>query len=105
MIIKVIEQIYKSKEISEEEVKEVFVKNVIKKMEIAEITEFCEMINQKNKKPYKKRCMLRTIDGWVIVNHSFEELSKLKDKPSRIEIKGFYGKIPTRSNKVTRRSK
>lgn len=105
MILKVIEPIYKKKQISEDEIEEVYVKSVIKKMEISEITEFCQMINDKSKKPYKDRCMLRTMDGWIIVKHSFDELSKLKDKPNRIEIKGFYGKIPARSNKNTRRSK
>ena len=32
--------------------------------------------SEKTKKPYKRRCMLRCMDQWLVVNHSFEELSK-----------------------------
>ena len=61
--------------------------------------------NQKTKKPYKKRCMLRCMDQWLIVNHSFEELSKMKDTPSRIVIRGFYGKTTRQSNRQVNRGR
>lgn len=110
MIIKVLEPIYKTITIEDENGEkvptEVPGKIVSKRMEINEITEFAEVINQKTKKPYKKRCMLRCMDQWIIVNHSFDELSKMKDIPSRIVIKGFYGKTTGRSYKeINRHSK
>ncbi len=63
MIIKVLEPIYKTVTIEDENGEKVSTeipgKIVSRKMEINEITEFAEVINQKTKKPYKKRCMLR----------------------------------------------
>ena len=44
------------------------------------------------------------MDQWIIVNHSFEELSKMKDMPSRIVIKGFYGKTTGRSYQEANRN-
>lgn len=109
MIIKVLEPIYKTVTIEDENGEkvptEVPGKIVSRRMEINEITEFAEVINQKTKKPYKKRCMLRCMDQWLIVNHSFEELSKMKDTPSRIVIKGFYGKTTRQSNRQADRSR
>jgi hypothetical protein len=109
MIIKVLEPIYKTVTIEDENGEkvptEVPGKIVSRRMEINEITEFAEVINQKTKKPYKKRCMLRCMDQWLVVNHSFEELSKMKDTPSRIVIKGFYGKIARQSNRQVNRSR
>jgi hypothetical protein len=54
------------------------------------------MINRRTKKPYKKRCLLKTDDQWVIANHSFDELCELKK--NRTIIKGFYGKTSRRSS-------
>ena len=109
MIIKVLEPIYKTVTIEDENGEKVSTeipgKIVSRRMEINEITEFAEVINQKTKKPYKKRCMLRCMDQWIVVNHSFEELSKMKDTPSRIVIKGFYGKITRQSNRQVNRSR
>ena len=110
MIIKVLEQLVTNKHYQHEdgtqEIEEILGKTVVKKMEIDEITDFCEMVNSKTKKPYKKRCLLRTQDGgWIVVNHSFEELSVLKREPQRAIVRGFYDKVPTGSNKVIRRSK
>ena len=109
MIIKVLEPIYKTVTIEDENGEkvptEVPGKIVSRRMEINEITEFAEVINQKTKKPYKKRCMLRCMDQWLVVNHSFEELSKMKDTPSRIVIKGFYGKIARQSNRQVNRGR
>jgi hypothetical protein len=109
MIIKVLEPIYKTVTIEDENGEKVSTeipgKIVSRKMEINEITEFAEVINQKTKKPYKKRCMLRCMDQWLVVNHSFEELSKMKDTPSRIVIKGFYGKIARQSNRQVNRGR
>lgn len=109
MIIKVLEPIYKTVTIEDENGEkvptEVPGKIVSRRMEINEITEFAEVINQKTKKPYKKRCMLRCMDQWLIVNHSFEELSKMKDTPSRIVIKGFYGKTTGQGNRQTDRGR
>lgn len=109
MIIKVLEPIYKTVTIEDENGEKVSTeipgKIVSRKMEINEITEFAEVINQKTKKPYKRRCMLRCMDQWLVVNHSFEELSKMKDTPSRIVIKGFYGKIARQSNRQVNRGR
>lgn len=109
MIIKVLEPIYKTVTIEDENGEkvptEVPGKIVSRRMEINEITEFAEVINQKTKKPYKKRCMLRCMDQWLVVNHSFEELSKMKDTPSRIVIKGFYGKTTRQSNRQVNRGR
>ena len=109
MIIKVLEPIYKTVTIEDENGEkvptEVPGKIVSRRMEINEITEFAEVINQKTKKPYKKRCMLRCMDQWLVVNHSFEELSKMKDTPSRIVIKGFYGKTTGQGNRQVNRSR
>jgi hypothetical protein len=109
MIIKVLEPIYKTVTIEDENGEkvptEVPGKIVSRRMEINEITEFAEVINQKTKKPYKKRCMLRCMDQWLIVNHSFEELSKMKDTPSRIVIRGFYGKTTRQSNRQVNRGR
>lgn len=109
MIIKVLEPIYKTVTIEDENGEkvpaEVPGKIVSRRMEINEITEFAEVINQKTKKPYKKRCMLRCMDQWLIVNHSFEELSKMKDTPSRIVIKGFYGKTTRQGNRQVNRGR
>ena len=109
MIIKVLEPIYKTVTIEDENGEkvptEVPGKIVSRRMEINEITEFAEVINQKTKKPYKRRCMLRCMDQWLVVNHSFEELSKMKDTPSRIVIKGFYGKIARQSNRQVNRGR
>lgn len=109
MIIKVLEPIYKTVTIEDENGEkvptEVPGKIVSRRMEINEITEFAEVINQKTKKPYKKRCMLRCMDQWLVVNHSFEELSKMKDTPSRIVIKGFYGKTTRQGNRQTDRGR
>ena len=109
MIIKVLEPIYKTVTIEDENGEKVPTeipgKIVSRRMEINEITEFAEVINQKTKKPYKKRCMLRCMDQWLVVNHSFEELSKMKDTPSRIVIKGFYGKIARQSNRQVNRGR
>jgi hypothetical protein len=109
MIIKVLEPIYKTVTIEDENGEKVSTeipgKIVSRKMEINEITEFAEVINQKTKKPYKKKCMLRCMDQWLVVNHSFEELSKMKDTPSRIVIKGFYGKIARQSNRQVNRGR
>ena len=109
MIIKVLEPIYKTVTIEDENGEkvptEVPGKIVSRRMEINEITEFAEAINQKTKKPYKKRCMLRCMDQWLIVNHSFEELSKMKDTPSRIVIRGFYGKTTRQSNRQVNRGR
>lgn len=109
MIIKVLEPIYKTITIEDENGEkvptEVPGKIVSRRMEINEITEFAEVINQKTKKPYKKRCMLRCMDQWLIVNHSFEELSMMKDTPSRIVIRGFYGKTTRQGNRKVDRSR
>ena len=109
MIIKVLEPIYKTVTIEDENGEkvptEVPGKIVSRRMEINEITEFAEVINQKTKKPYKKRCMLRCMDQWIVVNHSFEELSKMKDTPSRIVIRGFYGKTTRQSNRQVNRGR
>lgn len=109
MIIKVLEPIYKTVTIEDENGEKVPTeipgKIVSRRMEINEITEFAEVINQKTKKPYKKRCMLRCMDQWLIVNHSFEELSKMKDTPSRIVIRGFYGKTTRQGNRETNRGR
>jgi hypothetical protein len=108
MIIKVLEPLYKVITIEDEDGNkvptEVPGKIISKRMEINEITEFAEVINERTKKPYKKRCLLRSMDQWIIVNHSFDELSKMKDTPSRIVIKGFYGKTARRSYQEANRN-
>ena len=107
MIVKTLEQIVTDKPSVDADGKpitiEVYGKVVVKKIEVQEILEFCEIINEKTKKPYKSKCLLRTIDGWLPVKHSFEQLMEMKNTPSRIIIKGFYA--AARSSKGTNRNK
>ena len=108
MIIKVLEAIYKQLPSSTEgeDYIEVPERMVTKKMEISEITEYAELINQRTKKPYKKRCLLRSLDQWLLVNHSFEELTQMKNSQSRVRVKGFYNEVTRQNNrKVNRGSK
>ena len=97
MIVKVLEPLYKTVSSNNEEGEKVYedviYKFTIKKMELVEITEYAEIINEKTKKPYKKRCVLRAADQWLIVNHSFDELCEMKNLNNNgVVIKGFYGK-------------
>lgn len=108
MIIKVLEAIYKQQpsQVEGEDYIEVPDRFVTKKMEINEITEYAELINQKTKKPYKRRCLLRSLDQWLLVNHSFEELTQMKNTQSRVQVKGFYNEVARKNNrKVNRGSK
>jgi hypothetical protein len=107
MIVKVLEAVFKTipSEIEEGGFEEVAERLVPKRMEIAEITEYAELINQKTKKPYKKRCLLRSLDQWVIVNHSFDELTKMKDTQSRITVKGFFNETTRQGNRKINRSR
>jgi hypothetical protein len=107
MIIKVLEQLIKTVSNSENEFpQEIPIGIAVKKMNITEITDFAELINPKTKKPYKKRCLLRTIDGqWLIVNHSFKELGEMKNMNNRTIVKGFYAKIPTRGTRSNVKNK
>lgn len=107
MIIKVLEAIYKilPPEKEGELPQEVPEKFVSKRMEVSEVTEYSELINQKTKKPYKKRCLFRCMDQWLIVNHSFDELTEMKNSQSRIKIRGFYDEASRQSNRKTNRSR
>ena len=107
MIIKVLEAIYKKAPPQEEdgEYLELPDKLVTKRMEISEITEYAELINQKTKKPYKKRCLLRSLDQWLLVNHSFEELTQMKNTQSRVKVKGFYNEVTRKNNRKVNRGK
>jgi hypothetical protein len=59
-------------------------------IEVEEVYMFKQLINPRTNKPFKGRCLLRTMDGWMIVKHSFEELQKIKQNlHKKIEIKGF----------------
>lgn len=110
MIIKVLEQLVKTVN-SKDDSGNIYQEEVpagiaVKKMNITEITDFAELINQKTKKPYKKRCLLRTLDGqWLIVNHSFKELNEMKNMNNRTIVKGFYAKIPTRDIRSNAKNK
>jgi hypothetical protein len=94
MIIKALEQLVKIKNTEDENGQLVSIevpgKFVVKRVEIHEVLEFCEIINEKTKKPYKTRCLLRTLDGWLPVKHSFEQLMEMKNTPQRIVIGGLY---------------
>jgi hypothetical protein len=107
MIIKSLEQLFTVKNTKNEEGEPISIevpgKFVVKRVEIHEVLEFCEIINEKTKKPYKTRCLLRTIDGWLPVKHSFEQLMEMKNTPQRIIIKGFYA--AARGSKGIRRNK
>lgn len=109
MIVKVLEAVFKNKPIKTEtgEVmyEEVIDKIVVKKMEIDGITEYSELINQRTKKPYKKRCLLRSSDQWLMVNHSFDELTAMKNLQSRIIIRGFYDTSTRQGNRKADRSR
>lgn len=109
MIIKVLEPLYKTISSKNEEGEKVYedvvYKFITKKMELIEITEYAEIINERTKKPYKTRCMLRTSDQWIVVNHSFEELHEMKKlNNNRVVIKGFYGKITGSSSRRANKS-
>ena len=110
MIIKVLEQIDKTKKIKSDDGQIydeiVSTKLISKKMEISSIEEYCELVNQNTLKPYKKRCLLKTYDGqWLMVNHSFKELHEMKSSNNRIIVKGFYGNYTSRSSKNNNRNK
>lgn len=109
MIIKVLEPLYRTiaskDEAGEKIYEDVIYKFATKKMELVEITEYTEIINERTKKPYKKRCLLRSADQWLVVNHSFEELHEMKKlNNNRIVIKGFYGKITRSSSRYINKS-
>jgi hypothetical protein len=62
------------------------------KMEIDNISTFSEDVSVKTNKVYKRRCLLRMYDGWILVNHSFDELQQMKNILHRkVQIKGFHG--------------
>jgi len=107
MIVKTLEQIVTDKPSIDKDGNpttiEVYGKVVDKRIEVQEILEFCEIINEKTKKPYKSKCLLRTLDGWLPVKHSFEQLMEMKNTPPRIIIKGFYA--AARGSKGTNRNK
>jgi len=107
MIIKVLEAVFKSVPSQTEEggYEEIAERLVPKRMEITEITEYAELINQKTKKPYKKRCLLRAMDQWLMVNHSFDELTQMKNTQSRVIIKGFFDETTRQGNRKTNRSR
>lgn len=59
------------------------------KMETDDVSLFMEDCNKKYVL-YKKRCLLRTVDGWIVVNHSFDDLQKMKSiLHKKVEIKGY----------------
>jgi hypothetical protein len=107
MIVKALEQTFiikASKDDNGEPITlEIPGKYVVKRVEIQEVLEFCEIINEKTKKPYKTRCLLRTIDGWLPVKHTFEQLMEMKNTPQRVIIKGLYA--AARSSKGFNRNK
>lgn len=107
MIVKVLEAIFKIVPSDNEEGEPVEIpqKLVSKRMEINEITEYSELINQKTKKPYKKRCLLRTSDQWILVNHSFDELCEMKNSQSRVKVIGFYNEVTRKNNRKVNRSR
>jgi len=99
MIIRVIEDLYKVKLVpgpdGEKIPTDVPYKEVVKKMEIEEVSEFCELLSPITNRPYKNKCLLSSKEGWVKVKHSFNELTELKKSQHRIIIKGFYANNPT----------
>jgi hypothetical protein len=107
MIIKALEQLVTFKDSTNENGEPVTLeipgKFIVKRVEILEVVEFSEIINERTNKPYKTRCLLRTIDGWLPVKHSFEQLMEMKNTPQRIIIRGFY--VATRSSKGINRNK
>lgn len=59
-------------------------------IEIDDVYTFRELISPKTNKPYKNKALLRTVDGWIKVKHSMEELQRFKQTlHKKIEIKGF----------------
>jgi hypothetical protein len=107
MIIKVLEAIYKTvpSDVEGELPQEVPSRFVSKRMEVIEITEYSELVNPRTKKPYKKRCLFRCMDQWLIVNHSFDELTQMKNTQSRIIIKGFYDTSARQGNRKVNRGR
>ena len=94
MIIKALEQTFTIKNSQDENGEPITLeipgKFIVKRVEILEVLEFSEIINERTNKPYKTRCLLRTIDGWLPVKHSFEQLMEMKNTPQRIIIRGLY---------------
>jgi hypothetical protein len=107
MIIKALEQTFTIKDSKDENGEPITLeipgKYIVKRVEIHEIMEFSELINERTNKPYKTRCLLRTIDGWLPVKHSFEQLMEMKNTPQRIVIGGLYA--AARGNKGNNRNK
>lgn len=97
MIVKILEPIYKDKSLNDgsDEIIRTLSGFYSKKIDVNYISEIQELINERTKKPYKKRCLLKTEDEWVIANHSFEDLYNLKYY--RTIITGFYGKLKRRT--------
>ena len=107
MIIKALEQLFTIKDSTNESGEPITLeipgKFIVKRVEIQEVLEFSEIINERTNKPYKTRCLLRTIDGWLPVKHSFEQLMEMKNTPQRVIIRGLYA--AARSSKGTNRNK
>ena len=107
MIIKALEQTVTFKESKDENGEPITLeipgKYIVKRVEIQEVVEFAEIINERTNKPYKTRCLLRTIDGWLPVKHSFEQLTEMKNTPQRVIIRGLYA--AARGSKSINRNK
>lgn len=84
MILNTIQYLTKVVEVKEGVFEEVPTgKYKILKREFEHISDFQEMLNERNL-VYKSRCLLRDGDNWIIVQHSFEELYKLKYPDKKI---------------------
>jgi len=107
MIIKALEQLFTFKDSTNENGETITLeipgKFIVKRVEIQEVLEFSEIINERTNKPYKTRCLLRTIEGWLPVKHSFEQLMEMKNTPQRVIIKGLYA--AARGSKSINRNK
>jgi hypothetical protein len=90
MILKVIENIFKPVKVKDESGAEIIVDKLVgskvTKMEYPSVISFKEMLNSKNN-VYKKRCMLNTEDGWIVVRHSWDELQQMKSHRNIIGFK------------------
>ena len=99
MILKCLEFLYQEEPVYNEDGVSIDVKSkpirigFVTKMDVlpTDIIAFKEAYNDKGR-IYKNRCIINhSTLGNLIVNHSFEELSRLKKQATPV-IKGFYGK-------------
>jgi hypothetical protein len=97
MIIKILEQTMKLQEVTNEDNSKEFIevpdKLITKRFNLPHIDSYTELVNPRNNKLFKDRCLVCYNNDWYIAKHSFDYITKLKQTQERITVKGFkYGR-------------